>query len=62
MAGVIAVPEIATAAIAAKITVRRFVIANLALENEARISNDIPYRVKMFWLTTPRLTLYLNSI
>jgi len=56
MAGVIAVPEIATAAIAAKITVRRFVIANLALENEARISNDIPYRVKMFWLTNPRIS------
>jgi hypothetical protein len=48
MAGVIAVPEIANAATAAKITVRRFVIANLTLENEARISNDIALLVKDF--------------
>jgi hypothetical protein len=49
MAGAIAVPAIPAATIAAKITVRRFVIANLALEIEARISNDIALRVKVFW-------------
>ncbi|MEA5501858.1 hypothetical protein VB735_01830 [Halotia wernerae UHCC 0503] len=49
MAGAIAVPAIPAATIAAKITVRRFVIANLTLEIEARISNDIALHVKVFW-------------